>query len=470
MKKSLPWLALTLLSACQNYHPNLPETDIPLSWKQTVAMQEQCFEKNRFWELFADPVLNMLEEEAIRANFDLQIAAYRIDQASALVKKERSKRLPHVNFNGSAEADETLLNPRFYGSPHHVERVAQRQYNLLADFDYELDLWGKFKAEQQSAAYREQAAQWEYEFIYQNVVTQVAIRYIQIRTLEEEIRFLTQAVQTRRATVDLHTSRVEAGCDPELDLSRAKLELSLAEVDLEVAKKLRAIEENALALLLGKPASSWTLSEGELPSHIPEVPAVLPSELLMRRADIQQQRNLVSAGRSDVNAAIKDYFPSFPLTAELGLSSPALKHLFSWQARYWQYALNILAPIYDGGQRKARVKLTKAAFHQAFAQYQKTVNQAFQDVEDALSDIHYLQLQYQAQHRAMLSAQDTFNLAHERYDTGLISYLLVADSESTTLDVSRRFIALKGERILAWIRLMRALGIQTDAPLPEEET
>ncbi len=454
-------LALLMLTAsCARYQPDLPEKQVPEEWKQSVPTANQSFvDRGRFWELFDDSVLNELEQEAIQANIDLQIAASRIEQARALVKKEHAKRLPQVFFNGFAEADETLINPNFFGASHGVKRVQQRQYNLLTDFAYEIDLWGKFKAEEDSAQFRKSAAQWEYEFIYQTLVTEVAARYIAIRTLDEEVRFLTGAVKTRKDTVDIYSSRAEAGCDPELDLSRAKLELALAEADLEMARRLRAIEENALAVILGKTASSWSLAEGNLPDAVPEIPALIPSEILIQRADIQRELCLISASRSDVDVALRDYFPSFPLTAALGLSSPSLRRLFEWQARYWQYAFNILAPLYDGGKRKARVKFTKAAFQEAFANYQKTVNQAFADVEDALSSIHYLRLQYEAQQRAMESADDTFFLAKDRYETGLISYLLVADSEHTSLSTARRFIALKGEQILAWIRLMRAFGV-----------
>ncbi len=460
MKKAA--LLLILLSACGKYQPDLPETEIPVSWKQTVQSDADFPQKNRFWELFNDPVLNDLEEEAIRANFDLQIAMSRISEARALVKKEHAKTRPTADFNGYVEADETLINPRFFGSPHKLERVEQRQYNFLAYFGYELDLWGKLKAEETSARHREEAAEWEYEFVYQNVVTEVATRYISLRTLEEEVLYLFQAVEARKDTVDIYSCRSEAGCESDLNLSSARLELSLAEAQLEAARRLRTIEENALALLLGRAPSSWTLPIGTLPSAVPPVPAILPSEVVLRRADVQRELSLVAAGRSDVDVAIKDYFPSFPLTATLGLSSPALKHLFEWQARYWQYALNILAPLYDGGRRNAKVNLTKAAFKGAFASYQRTVNQAFQDVEDALSGIHYLRLQFDAQERALTAAQDTAYLAKDRFDSGLISYLLVSDTENTTLEVGRRTIALKGEQILAWIRLMRALGVQSD--------
>jgi NodT family efflux transporter outer membrane factor (OMF) lipoprotein len=438
----------------------MTENETPISWKQTINTDTSPIQIDRFWELLGDPVLDDLEEQAIQANSDLLIAATRIDQAKALVKKEHSKRVPHINFNGSAEADQTLINPRFFGSPHQLERVEQRQYNFLSEFTYEIDLWGKIKAQETSARHRSDAAEWEYAFVYQSIVTEVAARYITIRTLDEQIRFLKQSVQARQESVDLHSSRVEAGYESELDLSRAKLELSNAQVELEIINRLRAIEENALAILVGKTPSSWSLKDGDLPQIIPTPPSILPSDVLIRRADIQRQLSLVAAGRSDVDVAIRDYFPSFPLIGQLGLSSPTLKNLFEWEARYWQYAFNILAPLYDGGKRKAQVKIQKSAFREAFLNYQKTVNRAFQDVEDALSSIHYLQLQSEAQERALLSAQDTCLLANDRYQSGLISYLLVADSEQTSLKVSRNFIALKGERLIAWIHLMKALGVQ----------
>jgi multidrug efflux system outer membrane protein len=464
MKKTLATVGvLTLLSSCATFNPAVPETEIPHAWKENVKSTRSYALDNHFWEYFEDPILNALESEAIAANFDLQIAVYRIQEARALVSREHSKRLPQVTLNASATADETLLNPRSYGSPRNLERVQQREYDVLADFAYEIDFWGKFKAQETGARMRQEAASWEYEFVYQTVVTEVAARYFSLRTLEEEIECLTQAICNRQNTVSIHECRVEAGFDPTMDLARAKLNLALAEADLEAVKKHHAIEHNALVTLLGRPASSWSLPPGKLPAITPPIPAILPSEVLMRRADVQQQLALVAAGRSDVDVALKDYFPSFPLTAALGLCSPVLSNLFEWQARYWQYAFNALAPVYDGGRRKANVAGAKARFHATFATYQNTVNRAFQDVEDALSTLHYSKLQYEAQGRALLSARDTALLSKDRYETGLISYLLVADSENMALDVARRSIALRGGQLLAWLRLMRALGIQRES-------
>ena len=458
--KVYSFLFLALLAACGNYNPHLQEVAIPTTWKQTMPSQDSFSEKNRFWELFEDPILNELEEEGIAANFDLQIAASRIFQSRATVLKEHGNRFPQVSSSFSAASDETLLNPHSFGSSHHMGRVKQEQYSLLAGFSYELDLWGKLKAKEKSARYRLQASELEYEFVYQTLVTDIATHYFTLRTLDEEIAFLERAISIWAETVHLNQCRVQAGLDPAIDLSRSKLELARVEAEIERVRRDRALEENALATLIGKPASSWKISTGHLPKQIPNFPSVLPSEILLRRADIQRASAQVAAGRSDVEVALKSYFPSFPLTASLGLVSPFLSHLFEWQARYWSYALNAIQPLFDGWKRKADVHLAKARFAENFAEYQKTVNQAFKDVEDALSTLHHTHLQIEAQTRAVKASTDTLTMAQDQFQSGLISYLLVADSENTSIQVGREAIALKGQQIIAWIRLMKSLGIQ----------
>lgn len=376
--------------------------------------------------------------------------------------KEQSGRLPEVDMTALFSDNETLLNPPSWGSPKNLRRVEQQQYQFLFDFSYELDLWGKLKAREDQAHYLYQASNWEYEFVYQTIVTEVASLYLSLRTLEQEIQFLERSINIWEDTICINESRTEAGLDTEINLSRAKLEHALAEACLDHLRKKYAILENTLATILGKPASCWSLPQGEFPLCIPEIPEVLPSELLMRRPDIQQRGALVSAGRSEVDVALRDFFPSFSLTTSLGLASPFLGHFLKWQARYWNYAFFAIGSLFDGGRKEANVLKAKANFFQNFINYQKTVNQAFQDVEDALSTFRYTQLQYEAQGRAQDAAFDTFSLAKDQYETGLISYLLVADSEKTALETAKKKIILKGEAMLSWIRIIKALGIQRE--------
>lgn len=461
MKYGILLFCLLCVAGCQRYEPQVPEIIIPKYWKEDFS-NDGCFlEKDRFWELFEDTVLNELEEEAISANFDLKIAISRIIQARSLVLKDRAKRLPEINLNTSLKGDETLLNPRSFGSPKKdLERVTQQQYSLLTGFSYELDLLGKLKDKEESAHYRYQASQWDHEFVYQNLVTDVAIHYFSLRALEEELEFLKKVKDIWKEKISLSECRVQAGLDSEIDLSRAKVELALAQAELEQTRWKCINQENALATLIAKPASCWKVGSGRLPKHLPKLPSILPSEILFRRADIQAASALVSSGRADVDVALKSYFPSFPLTAGIGLASPFLSHFFEWEARYWGYALNAFQCLFDGGQRKADVRMAKAQFLERFAAYQKIVNQSFTDVEDALSALHYTNLQLQAQTEALDAAVDTFYLAREQWTSGIISYLLVADSENTSIEAERKITTLRGQQIIAWIRLIKAFGLQ----------
>ncbi len=218
-----------------------------------------------------------------------------------------------------------------------------------------------------------QATQWEREFVYQTLVTDIAIHYFSLRVFQEQIAYLEETLGVYKDKVQLRHDRVHAGLEHEIDLSKSKYELALVEKPLEQTKHGCCLEENTLAALLGRPASSFKVAPGRLPKQIPNLPAIA-SEIILRRADIKRALAQVSAGRSDVNAALRSYFPSFPLTASLGLSTPLISHFFEWQARYWGYAFNALEPLFDGGKRKADVKYAKARFSEHFALYQKPVN------------------------------------------------------------------------------------------------
>ncbi len=461
--------SLILLTGCHCYRPVLPETVPPPCWKEEFPFDQTFLENNRFWELFEDPLLNQLIEEAITANFDLQLARSRIIGAHALVLKERGNLLPNIDLVASAFEDETLIKPRDFGSPvKHLERVKQQQYRILGLFSYELDLWGRLRDAKNSACDRLKSSQWECEFIYQSLVSDVAIHYFTLLSLKEEICFLRRVIALWQDAIALHGCRVDCGLDSEIDLSRARLELALAQVEIEKVSCLYSLEENILSTLLGKPPTSLPLFERSLPELVPPLPMVLPSEVLMRRADIQAAAALVSAGRYDVDVAIKSYFPSFPLLGTLGLSSPLFSHFFEWQARYWSYTLSALQNLFDGGRRKGEVTAAKAQFAENFITYQNTVNQAFKEVEDALSILRYTHLQFDAQEVAWKAASDTLGLAQEQFKSGLISYLLVADAGVSAIAIERELISLKGEQIVAWIQLIQSLGLQVEEVLSPE--
>lgn len=193
---------------------------------------------------------------------------------------------------------------------------------------------------------------------------------------------------------------------------------------------------------------------------MPLVPSVLPSEVLFKRADVQKYWNILAASHSEVNIALKDYFPSFSLTAMLGLASPTISSLFDWEGRYWKYLISVLEPIFDGGKKRGHVKKSKAQFYENFAQYKKSVIQALKDVEDSFSVFHAVNKQFIAQKNSLDAAQNILTITKDQFEAGLISYILVAEAEQNQIEIERKTIILRGEKFLAWIKLIKALGVQ----------
>lgn len=464
IKNVLLCFLFIILQSCNKFFcPDYSNIEVPSTWKTalTIPTEPQSPIPNRFWELFDDPVLNHLEEQGIKCNLDLEAAFYRIEQARALTSIETSSLFPRIDLNTSVTRDETLIDPGDYGVRNpKFKRVQQQQYNILTQFSYELDLWGKLKDKKNNLQFREKAFVWERDLIYQTLVTDIALAYFSARTLEAEIQFLKKALDIQRNKIKIYQSRIEAGVDSGLEISRAKSEIGYIEVDLELAIKDLSLQKNKLATLIGSVPSSFDLLQGDFPSEMLSVPSILPSEVLFKRADVQKYWNTLAASHSEVNIALKDYFPSFSLTGMLGLASPTISSLFDWEGRYWKYLISVLEPIFDGGKKRGNVKKSKAHFYENFAQYKKSVIQALRDVEDSLSVFHAVNRQFIAQKKSLGAAQNILTITKNQFEAGLISYILVAEAEHNQIEIERKTIILRGEKFLAWVKLIKALGIQ----------
>lgn len=464
VKTSILLLIVVFCQSCsKTFTPNISQIDIPLEWKEKTKLSDRANSiiPEKFWEIFGDPNLNHLEELGIKYNLDLEAALYRIQASRALTTIENSKRFPQINLSAAVTKDETLIDPGDYGVRNpKFKRVQQSQYNILTQLSYEVDLWGKLKDIKNSFEFKEQASVWEHQFIYQTLVTDIALSYFAIRTFESEIRFFQKIIDIQEKKIEIYQSRIDAGVDSELEISRSKLELGNIQVELENAKKNYGLEKNRLAILIGSSPSSFEIAPGFLPDKAPSIPNVLPSETLTRRADVQRSLSLLAASHSEVNAALKNYFPSFSLVGALGLASPTISSLFDWEGRYWKYLLSILEPIFDGRKRAGLIKRSKAVFYENFSDYKKSIIQALRDVEDSLAESQAIDKQIVAQKMSLEAAHNVLVLTEDQFLAGLITYLLVADAEHSQIEIERKILLLKGSQFRAWIKLIKALGIE----------
>jgi len=286
----------------------------------------------------------------------------------------------------------------------------------------------------------------------------IAQNYFALRSLDAERDVLRRAIGIRRQALELIRVRYEGGIGTELDVTRAQTEVASAESESIGISRRRAEIEHAIAVLIGKPPADFALAENPLNLAPPAIPAGLPSELLVRRPDVAQAERLLAARNAEIGVAKAAYFPSIRLTGALGFDSAELGDLVKSGSGAGSLGVGLSLPVFDGGRIKGNVERAKAAYEENLAQYRSRVLSAFGDVEDALSGLRILAEQAGAQARALASAQQTAEISATRYEAGLVIFLEFVDAERTRLATQRLATQIDGQRLVASVGLIKALG------------
>jgi multidrug efflux system outer membrane protein len=269
-------------------------------------------------------------------------------------------------------------------------------------------------------------------------------------------------VKLREESVNLLARRFDLGDIGELDLARAKTELSVARSDAIALERQRAQLEHGIALLLGKPPAEFALVPAALASDLPGIPAGLPSSLLERRPDIAAAQRTMAAANARIGVAKSAFFPRLNITAAGGFESTELGDLFKWSSRTWLlgplFGTILSMPLLDGGRNQANLDRSVAVLEESVADYRQRVLAAFAEVEDDLVAIRTLAGQSEAARDAVVSATRAFSIADSRYRAGASSYLDVIDAQRSLLSIQRLDTQVKGARAASTVALIRALG------------
>jgi hydrophobe/amphiphile efflux-1 (HAE1) family protein/NodT family efflux transporter outer membrane factor (OMF) lipoprotein len=412
--------------------------------------------KGNWWEVFHDTNLNELESQALRANQSLKAAVARVDQARATARVARSDLLPGLNLDPS-------YNRQRY-SPNQVPNygaLTANTWQAPLDLSYEIDLWGRVRRGFESARADAQGSLAAFDNVLLTLQADVAQNYFRLRALDAEIATVTGTVDLRKEQVRLVRSRFNGGIGNDLDIARAETELATTEAEAASLAQQRAELENAIAILAGSNPTSFHLAAadpGNWNPAIPEIPAGLPSDLLERRPDVAQAERQLASANARIGVAKAAFFPVLTLTGSGGYVSADVDTLFNWNSRTWSIGPSLSLPIFAGGRNKANYQRSKAAFEESVANYRQQVLVAFGEVEDSLSGIRHLADQSSAQQRAVTHARRAVDLATDRYRSGLVSYIEVVDASRDALQAERGNAQLAGQRLIADIQLIKALG------------
>ena len=341
---------------------------------------------------------------------------------------------------------------------HPFIREHHLNYSLPLNLCYELDLWGLLKSNYQSALYFAESQEAAFQTALLVLTTDLAHCYFRLKTLDAQIDLYLTTIETRKTAAEINKSRYEEHLINFSDVSRADLELTNVEAEYYHAIRLREIEENRIATLVGLPASEFTLGHSPLKEGPPSIPAGMPSDILLQRPDIAQAERRMASEHAQVRVAYASYFPSFSLTGALGFSSPVLDLFLKRKSRLWSVGTQAVQTIFDGGELGSNLDLAWARFKEADRAYQQQVLVAFQEVEDALVSLEWLFKESEKIELSVKSAKATYQIASDRYYHGITFYLDVVDSERDELNTKQALIDLQGLRHTATIQLIKALG------------
>jgi len=448
-----------------DYHrpPALPSRPVPaaftvdgVTWKTAAPAAE--LPRGQWWTAFRDDELNTLEGMAATNNQTLAGSAATLTQARALVASARSQFYPQISANPSYTRQRTSLNAEANG----VAVGTPFTYNLFtlpANLSWEIDLWGRVRRQTEGARARMSAAGEDLESLKLLVETEVAQDYFTLRAQDAEIQVLINTASAFQKSLDLTRNRRAGGVATDLDVSEAETQLRTTEAEIPALKLQRTQMLHAVATLCGQPAMTFTMAERpDRAFNDVHVPSILPSDLLQRRPDIAAAERRVAAANADIGVAQSAFYPSLTFNALAGFESVNAGTAVNWPSRIWALGPSVNMPIFTGGYNRAQLDAARAAYDAVTANYRQTALSAFQEVEDELASQELLASQLKGENAALASARQTLEIANNRYKAGLVTYLEVATSQTAELDLERTVVELEGQRRVAAVGLIKALG------------
>jgi NodT family efflux transporter outer membrane factor (OMF) lipoprotein len=461
MKKLTTLLPLTvamILAGCVNLAPkyerpaapvaaSFPTVEGSVNSGNVVASEAPA---SITWQrFFADPRLQQLIDMALKNNRDLRVSVLNIEQARAAFQIQRSERFPAVN---------ALVSGNRQGTPGDAPVSSLYQAGLGVSA-FELDLFGRVRNLTESALAQYLATEEARKTAQISLIASVANTYLTFLADEELLTLTQQTLKTREESLRLTKLRFENGVVSKLDLQQAISLVEGARAVLAQQLRLRSQDVNALTLLVGQPLPDNLPTGATLAgTNLPDLPAGLPSDLLVSRPDIRAAEQQLIAANANIGAARANYFPRISLTATAGSVSTELSGLFKSGSYGWTFAPQAILPIFDFGARRAGVEGAVAGRDIAVAQYEKSIQTAFREVADALAGQATFSEQLRATQATANSEAERFRLSDLRYRSGTANYLDLLDAQRSLFVAQQQAIQANLARLQNQVTLYRVLG------------
>jgi NodT family efflux transporter outer membrane factor (OMF) lipoprotein len=456
MKNARLWLGIGVLSLAgcavgpDYVRPPLAATAAQFKeaqgWK--IAAPADRITRGAWWQVFADPDLDRLEQQLNLSNQNIALAAAQYSQSQALLQEAQAGLMPTLGLSAAMTR----------GHAASSSGVVSNAYSTALSASWEPDLWGKVRRTVEAGKAGEQAGAASLENARLSYQAQLAVAYLQLYVTDRQAQSLNDSVLAYQQELKVTQNQYAVGVAGQADVLQAQNQLETLQVQAEDMTRARALLEHAIAVLVGQSPSSFTLGARTLAPHLPQIPPLMPSALLERRPDIAASERQVAQANAEIGVARAAYFPDLTLSASGGYVGSNLANWISLPNRVWSLGPALAETLFDGGLRAGQNAAAQASYDQSVASYRQTVLSAFQDVEDNLAAQRVLSQEAVLQHQAVDSARKSAQIVRNQYQAGTASFLNLAQANATQQASERAEFAIINSQLTSAVGLIKALG------------
>jgi outer membrane protein, multidrug efflux system len=445
----------------------------PDAWKTQPPWQQaapkDAVPKGAWWQVFHDSQLDGYEQQLLQANQSLAAARDRLSQARSLARVATADYFPQVSADPNAVRERGSGNRPLNGLVQPVRPYTQNVYSLPFSLSYEADLFGRVRRNVEAANATLQSAAADLGNVQLVLTAELAADYFTLRELDAEYQVVQESVGYERKGLDLVQHRHEGGIASGLEVAQQATLLDSTISQAALVQQTRAQYEHAIAVLVGQPASGFSVPAAPLRATPPPVPLGVPSDVLERRPDIATLERQMAYQNAQVGIARTAFYPHITLSGAGGWESKDIASLLSAPSLFWSLGADALEPILQGGRNRANLAAARAAYDQAVANYRQSVLTAFQEVEDGISNLSTLSQALTTQAAAVDDARKALDIANNRYVGGVTTYLDVITAQTTLLNSERLETQLLGQQMVSSVYLVKALGGSWDESQIKDE-
>lgn len=446
---------------------NRPVAPVPAKWEIAQPWREavprDTVPKTSWWTVFHDDELNSLENDLLASNQTLKVALAHYDQARASAAIQNAQLFPTAGVNPSAYRQLYSGNRATGAGIPLSGSITQNSYSIPFNVSYEVDLVGRKRRTIEAAQASFQANAADLENVRLILTAELAADYFSLRQDDAQIGLLNRTVTTLQRGLDLVNSRHTGGLASGLDVAQEETLLETTKTEATLLEQQRKQFEDAIAVLVGKPAPEFHVAQRELAAEPPNLDTSLPSDLLERRPDIAESERQMAVSNAQIGVAKAAYYPSLVLYGQGGWQSANISTLVNAESGFWALGANVAQSIFTGGARRAQVQFTEAGYTASVANYRDSVLNAFREVQDDITGLQVLDAARVSQAAAVEASRRQLDIATSRYVGGLVSYLDVVSAQQIVLNTEQEAAIIQGQRLVTTVLLVKALGGGWDA-------